>query len=206
MTQIFVDMDGVLADFDTGYEAAFGIRPSKANDSVDWSLVRSTDGFYRDLPPMPDFEELWAGLVHLNPIILTGVPSSVSEAADNKRAWVDRVIGRHQPMIGCLSKDKSLHIRNPGDILIDDWEKYRAVWLSRGGRWITHTSAATSLAALGELLDEEGVAMITFRLHYTDGTTLDVDAENPTQARAIAKERRTAIVKKIKVVKEKGDG
>lgn len=151
--QLFVDMDGVLADFDTGYEMAFGIRPSKANDSVDWSLVRRTDGFYRDLPPMPDFHELWDGIAHLKPIILTGVPSSVAEAADNKRAWVDKMLGRGQPMIACLSKEKSLHIRNPGDILIDDWEKYRSLWIERGGHWITHVSAAASVASLVEYLD-----------------------------------------------------
>jgi hypothetical protein len=158
VTQIFVDMDGVLADFDTGYEMAFGIRPSKANDSVDWSLVRAADGFYRDLPPMADFDDLWAGIAHHKPIILTGVPSSVAEAADNKRAWIDRVIGRDQPMIACLSKDKSMHIRSHGDVLIDDWEKYRSLWISRGGRWITHTSAASSLAALAYLLDDKMVS------------------------------------------------
>lgn len=44
--------------------------------------------------------------------------------------------------------------------------------------------------------------MTQFRLHYTDGTTLDVDAENPTQAREIAKERRTGVITKVKRVKE----
>lgn len=48
--------------------------------------------------------------------------------------------------------------------------------------------------------------MTAFRLHYSDGTTLDVDAENPAQAREIAKERRTGIVTKIKVVKETSHG
>lgn len=45
--------------------------------------------------------------------------------------------------------------------------------------------------------------MTVFRLHYTDGTTLDVDAENPAQAREIAKDRHKGIVAKVKVVKEK---
>lgn len=152
MTTVFVDMDGVLADFDTGYELYFGTRPSKADDNVDWELVRGTEGFYRELPPMPDFDVLWRGLAGMNPIILTGVPREVPEAADNKLAWVRRIIGPDQPVITCRSKDKSLHIRQPGDILIDDWEKYRKVWIKRGGRWITHTSAADSLAALGEML------------------------------------------------------
>lgn len=55
-------------------------------------------------------------------------------------------------MIGCASKDKSLHIRKPGDILIDDWEKYRHLWEGRGGRWITHTGFSRSLAQLDVLL------------------------------------------------------
>lgn len=44
--------------------------------------------------------------------------------------------------------------------------------------------------------------MTTFRLFYTDGTTHDVDAEDPAQARKIAKDRHEGIIKKIKVVKE----
>lgn len=44
--------------------------------------------------------------------------------------------------------------------------------------------------------------MSVFRLHYSDGTTLDVDAENPTHARKIAKDRRTGVVTKVKRVKE----
>lgn len=148
---LFVDMDGVLADFDTGYEQRFGVRSCKEADNVDWALVRRTPGFYRDLPPMPDFNELWNGIVRYRPIILTGVPHSVEEAADNKRAWVDRVIGKDQPMIACASKDKSLHMRARGDVLIDDWEKYRHVWIGRGGRWITHTSANNTLLALRRL-------------------------------------------------------
>lgn len=152
---VFVDMDGVLADFDKGYGERFGTTPSKADDNVDWALVRATDGFYRDLPPMPDFDELWSGLSHLNPTILTGVPKSVPEAECNKRAWVDRVIGPDQPMIACMSKAKSLHMRAPGDLLIDDWEKYRHIWEGRGGRWITHTSATRTLNVLALIMDGE---------------------------------------------------
>ena len=44
--------------------------------------------------------------------------------------------------------------------------------------------------------------MLIFRLHYSDGTTLDLEAENPTQAREIAKDRRTGVVTKAKRVKE----
>lgn len=41
-----------------------------------------------------------------------------------------------------------------------------------------------------------------FRVHFTDGTTLDIDAETPDQARKQAKEMRDGIIAKVKVVKE----
>lgn len=152
MTQIFVDMDGVLADFDTHYEAVFGYRSDKLADNVDWSAVRGVKDFYLNIPPMPDMRELWEFVSQQvkKPIILTGVPSSVAEAPDNKRAWVRKHLGDDVVVKCCPSKDKSLFAA-PGDILIDDWEKYRNLWISRGGRWITHTSAESSINQLLKL-------------------------------------------------------
>ena len=149
--QIFVDMDGVLADFDSGYAALFGPHSGREADDVDWSLVRNTPGFYASLPPMPDFHELWAALEPHSPVILTGVPHSVPEATDNKRAWVEKHIGSHARMIGCKSREKCLHDK-PGDVLIDDWEKYKHLWLDMGGHWITHVSAAESIRLLNSHL------------------------------------------------------
>lgn len=151
MSTLFVDLDGVLADFDAGYFQRFNLVADKVADTVDWDRVRDTPHFYRDLPPMHDAMDLWNAVKWLSPTILTGVPSSVPEALDNKREWVTRWLG-DVPMIGCKSKDKSLHIQRPGDILIDDWEKYKHLWLERGGRWITHVSASESLKQLATLL------------------------------------------------------
>ena len=151
--QLFVDMDGVLADFDTGYEQVFGFRPSKADDNVDWDAVRAVEGFYENLPPMSDLAELWYYVKPLSPIILTGVPSDVPEAADNKRAWVIKNLGPDVEVRCCRSREKSLHAA-PGDILIDDWEKYKDLWLAVGGRWITHISASQSIRELAVLLTE----------------------------------------------------
>ena len=151
MIQLYLDMDGVLADFDTGYHLQFGIRPNKKDDNVDWNIVRKKSGFYRNLPPMLDFDLLWKSTEWLNPIILTGVPKSVPEAAENKREWVDKNIGKHATMITCPSKDKCKYA-DFGDILIDDWEKYKHLWESVGGKWITHTSTGSSLRQLHEVL------------------------------------------------------
>lgn len=148
--QLFVDMDGVLADFDSHHEDVFGIRPCKIADNVDWKAVRAIKDFYLNIPPMPDLDALWARIERYQPIVLTGVPSSVAEAPDNKKAWVRKNLGVHVEVRCCRSSEKCKHAA-PGDVLIDDWEKYRQLWIDAGGHWITHTSAADTDLRLTEL-------------------------------------------------------
>jgi hypothetical protein len=57
--QLFVDLDGVLADFDAHYEGHFGIRPCTVTDNVDWDLVRNVKDFYLGISPMADMHMLW---------------------------------------------------------------------------------------------------------------------------------------------------
>ncbi len=147
--QVYVDLDGVLADFDSHYERAFGVRPDKVADNVDWALVNGSRDFYAGIPPMPDALDLWDFVSRLKtrPIVLTGVPKLVPIAADNKRRWVDQHLGAATQVICCRSADKFRHAK-AGDILVDDWEKYKHRWLRVGGRWITHTSAENSIQQL----------------------------------------------------------
>ena len=150
MTQVFVDLDGVLADFDTGYERIAGSKPDKRADNVDWQKIVAVPGFYADLPLMPDAKRLWDFLslyLEKKPIILTGVPRSVPEAGTDKRVMVTRNFGADTTMLWCPSAEKCKYAKQ-GDILIDDWTKYQHLWLAAGGRWITHTSAESSIRQL----------------------------------------------------------
>lgn len=151
--QLFVDMDGVLADFDAGYEREFGIVPCKIADNVDWKTIREREGFYTDLPLMEDVVALWRVIGKHNPIVLTGVPShQVPEAEENKRSWFDN----HRDLFGdvkvicCPSKLKYKHCV-PGDVIIDDWEKHRQLWEDAGGIWVTHLNAQNTIVRLGAL-------------------------------------------------------
>lgn len=145
--KLYVDMDGVLADFDKHHEDTFGVRPCKKSDNVDWKRVRQTPNFYYNIPPMEDMLQLWEYIERYAPTVLTGVPYSVEEAEQNKQGWVAKNLGKHVPVICCPSKDKSKHCQQ-GDILIDDWEKYRHLWVNKGGVWITHTSAESTIREL----------------------------------------------------------
>jgi hypothetical protein len=149
--QLFVDMDGVLADFAGHYEAVFGWRPG-TDDSVDWDAVRDVGDFYFKIPPMADLRLLWGRIERYQPIILTGVPEEIPEAPAYKRAWVSKHLGPEVQVRCCPASEKWMHAQ-PGDILIDDSVMHRKRWVEAGGIWVTHRSAKGT----AEILDIIGV-------------------------------------------------
>lgn len=153
MTQLFLDCDGVLADFDSAFATQFGHPPrvyeaQKGSNTFWRDIQHEAKDFYRHLPLMADARALYDAVAHLRPIILTGCPLG-GWAEPQKLAWAAEHFPG-VPMITCMSKDKRTYCR-PGDILVDDYLKYRDLWEGAGGIFIHHTSAASSLAALAAL-------------------------------------------------------
>ena len=151
--RIFIDLDGVLADFDGHYARHYGAVPDRSTrePAAFWkNIAEHPGGFFRRMPLMPDARVLWDAVKHLNPVILTGVPISVYDAAAQKRAWV----AEHFPgtrVITTTSREKRFYGR-PGDVLVDDWAKYRGLWESMGGTFVLHVSAENSLRELEKLV------------------------------------------------------
>lgn len=147
--RIFLDCDGVLADFDSYAEEYFGMPPrayeAKMGASMFWKQLEERGDFYRNLPLMADARALFEGVAHLNPTILTGCPRG-DWAQQQKVEWAAEHFPG-VPIITCRSADKRDHAK-PGDVLIDDWHQHRHRWIEMGGVWITHTCAESSLAAL----------------------------------------------------------
>ncbi len=151
--QLFLDCDGVLADFDKGYEALFGKFPDRDNpiSSDMWQALKSHKNFYGTLPLLTDAMELYQAVKHLRPIILTGMPLG-NWALPQKLGWRDKWFPG-VPMVTCLSKNKSLYCQ-PGDVLVDDWRKYQMEWTDAGGQFVYHLKTKdtlTELIALGIL-------------------------------------------------------
>jgi hypothetical protein len=152
VAQLFLDCDGVLADFVSAAVDLFGREPrlvegELGSEEFDRRL-REHGSFYRDLPLMTDAQILFEAVSHLNPIILTGCPAG-QWAEPQKVAWA----AQHFPnvrMITCRSRDKSLHMTR-GDILIDDYLKYKHLWEKAGGIFIHHISARESINQLTAL-------------------------------------------------------
>ena len=147
--RLYLDCDGVLADFDSGATAVLGLPPDayerKHGLGRFWSKLASASDFYFGLPLLPDAMELFEAVKHLHPVILTGLPRG-NWAADQKVRWA----ARHFPgtkIITTMARDKRDHCRH-GDVLVDDQEKHRHRWEEAGGIFIHHKNAKESLAAL----------------------------------------------------------
>lgn len=147
--QLFLDCDGVLADFDRAAQELFGMPSREAERKLGpkafWMKIHRQETFYRNLPLMPDARQLFDAVAHLHPIILTGCPIG-GWAEPEKVEWA----AEHFPgteIITCMSREKYLHM-DPGDVLVDDYRKYQRHWEGAGGIFIHHTSAKSTIAAL----------------------------------------------------------
>lgn len=160
--QVFLDSDGVLADFDTYAASLLGMKPreweaSKGKKSF-WGKIYADPDFFFNLPKMHDADELVEGVRGLGfePIVLTGIPSQDGSdwAIDQKTRWY----AKHYPdlrVITCKSKNKFQHmVEGKHNVLIDDWEQHKHVWEDAGGTFIVHTSTSNSLRQLQLLVDE----------------------------------------------------
>ena len=147
--QLYLDCDGVLADFDTGAAAVLGMHPrafeKRHGPGRFWARLAKAPDFYFGLPLLDGAAELFEAVRHLDPIILTGLPRG-AWAADQKVRWA----AQHFPgtrIITTLARDKRNHAKQ-GDVLVDDQLRHAHLWEEAGGIFIHHKSAAKTLERL----------------------------------------------------------
>jgi hypothetical protein len=149
MMKLFLDLDGVLADFDAGVHAVTGRRPEELPLKTMWAALSRAPAFFETLRFMVDAEALWAFCAPHHPTILTGLPLG-KWAPEQKKRWVARMLGAHVPVITCMSREKP-RWSGPGSVLVDDRESACEGWEKRGGIFVHHVSAEQSIAALRRL-------------------------------------------------------
>ena len=149
MRQLYLDCDGVLADFDKGATAVLGLPPRAFEKRHGlgrfWQKLATAPDFYFGLPLMPDAMELFDAVKHLDPIILTGLPRG-NWAADQKVRWAAQYFPGTK-IITTMARDKRNHAKE-GDVLVDDQDRHRGLWEEAGGVFILHKSAKQSIEAL----------------------------------------------------------
>jgi 5'(3')-deoxyribonucleotidase len=150
--RLFLDADGVLADFDLGTRRLLGASPkqyiAKHGRGAFWKRLAKAPNFYATLPEMPDGRQLFDAVKHLEPTILTGLPMG-SWAAPQKVSWAAEHFPG-VPIITCMARDKHKHMHF-GDVLVDDREKHRAAYEEAGVLFVHHKNAEDSVKQLARI-------------------------------------------------------
>ena len=156
--KIFVDLDGVLVDFDKQAERIGFPRDmletkdkqirGKFWQTIGW-MAKNGKPFWGNMDPMPDAMQLWSYLKKYNPEILSAT-GDIGNPTEEKHEWVKRHLGNPKVNLVRKSADKA-EFAAPNHILIDDRNKALGPWTAAGGVGILHTSAANTIAQLKEL-------------------------------------------------------
>lgn len=148
---IYLDMDGVICDFDGYFERLFGVLPRQMPSLERWQKVCNVSSYWVDLPKMPQADELVYCLNKYGFTILTGLPIIGGDMAEKgKRIWLKKHYGIETDIICCFSRDKAQYCKT-GDILIDDWPPNIERWVKADGVGILHTSMDDTFAKLKQL-------------------------------------------------------
>ena len=150
--RLFLDADGVLADFDLAARRLLGASPkafiAKHGRGAFWAKLSKAKNFYGSLQEMPDARLLFDAVEHLEPTILTGLPLG-QWAAPQKIEWAAEHFPG-VPIITCMARDKHKHM-HPGDVLVDDRDKHRAAYEAAGVTFVHHKNAEDSLRQLAAI-------------------------------------------------------
>ena len=153
--RLFLDLDGVLANFDQGVHQITGSYPHQLSVSQMWKAIARASGFFEHLSWMPQGENLWEATKIYQPTILTGLPRG-NWAEPQKRAWCARELGAGVPVITCMAHEKikwACDVSEPGEtpVIVDDRPKHKTLWENKGGIFIVHKSVNESLTELRHL-------------------------------------------------------
>ena len=149
MAVIYLDMDGVVSDFDGYAEPIVGFRtPGGVRyDQEGWELISANPRVYKDLPEMPDADRLVREVQQLarennmDVRFLTAIPrqNDVPWVFHDKNTWINQRWPGIPVFFGPYSNDKHQHCKSADDVLIDDRPSNIDEWRAAGGKAILHT-------------------------------------------------------------------
>ena len=149
--KIYCDMDGVLVDFESGYEKLTGIdlrgEFQKGDDFWD-PISKAGVGFWAGLKWMPGGQELWDYIKPFDPKLLSA-PSREQSSRIGKAVWVKHKLPGTKLILRYANQKKEL--ATPESILIDDRQVNIDQWEAAGGVGILHTSASDTIRQLKKL-------------------------------------------------------
>ena len=143
-SKVYVDMDGVLADFFGEWQKLIGSDWRKVKD-IEPALqkIRDKDNFWLDLPLLPQAKNLLGIIkkVKGSYTILSSPLPNDPNSEPHKREWIKKNLDFFPPENVIITHDKPKYAVNSDgtpNILIDDFGKNIASWEAAGGEGFKH--------------------------------------------------------------------
>lgn len=156
---IYLDMDGVLADFDQRYIELFGVAPKKVRDEawgINWTKFIQGNHF-SDLPWYPGGKELFEFVhntgIHYQILSSSGGNTHHEEVERQKKHWLtqNNILA---PVNIVPGKEHKAKYATPSRLLIDDKPSIIDSFVKSGGLGIIHTDLKSTLKTLQSFLYE----------------------------------------------------
>lgn len=157
---IYLDFDGVLANFEGKAFELFGNSWKTEIDKPGWGMFAEYPNLYEILVPYHDAKKLYQGCCTIigdkNQVRgLTALPKRARDnfrgAAKDKIDWAFKHIDPNfRTYFGPLAQDKQYHAKHPHDVLIDDMKMNIDQWNAAGSFGILHTSVNDTLDKLSD--------------------------------------------------------
>ena len=162
-TEIYVDMDGVLADFFGEWARLMGKEDWRDIKDVSPALakIRATDDFWLKLPVLPQAKQLLALIKQVKGEynICTSPLADDPNSEPHKRVWIEKNLGFFPPKNVYITHNKPQYATNKNgkpNILIDDYGVNIDKWEAAGGigfKYKDHKFERTA-QELGQLVKE----------------------------------------------------
>ena len=135
---IFLDLDGVVADFDSHADAC---AKKTSDGKMNWEALDLQ--WWVTMPAFAGAKKFYDDIKNLAPVKFLTAPVLSEDCFFGKAKWVQNFVpekGRWvlMDLIICPSQEKKNRAK-PGAILIDDREKNIMEWVEAGGIGIHHT-------------------------------------------------------------------
>jgi len=157
ITNIYLDMDGVICDFDEGYKKCYGLNCRDDPEEYHWYEFVENKGF-ENLNPMKDMTLLMDYLYTLdvNITILSCVSNRRNHRSVRlqKNRWLINYNLGHLPAIFTRTKLEKSDYANGESILIDDSYECVRPFAMAGGHMVWHKSAKETIIELEKLKEE----------------------------------------------------
>jgi 5'(3')-deoxyribonucleotidase len=157
---IFLDVDGVVANFVTPVMKVFGspitnetlhsydisdVLGMSYKDMWEHPVIASMD-FWASLPKMPWADEVVAFLASRGELAFLTQPIRSPQCLAGKKAWM----AQHFPDVPFFIANKKVLLARPGLTLIDDYHKNVNEWRDRGGKGVLFPAAYNQLGHMDD--------------------------------------------------------